>query len=100
MVVLMSVGTLSLVIRRGHVCSLLALGKEVKDRDNPVGSREQVNQNGDTMSLLLVFGIMPFPSFPAYSLRRKRHEGDKGGASGIYLEFDYICFGDFFVYTS
>ena len=27
---------------------------------------------------------------PGYSWRRKRHEGDKSGVDGIYLDFDYM----------
>jgi hypothetical protein len=34
-------------------------------------------------------------SLPGSSWRRKRHEGDKGGVDGIYLDFDYICLSDF-----
>ena len=54
MLVLMSVGMLSFVITR-RVCSLLTLDIWY----------------GDTVSLLLVFGIMSFSSFPTHSWRRK-----------------------------
>jgi hypothetical protein len=31
---------------------------------------------------------------PGYSLRRKRHEGDKGGVDGSYWAFDYTCLSE------
>jgi hypothetical protein len=33
---------------------------------------------------------------PGYSWRRKRHEGDKGGVDGDYLDFDDIRLSDFY----